>query len=1024
MRLALVFSPPTPSDRSRRHEPVNVRLLQAFESAGFVVETMPSSLELASDLAAELRRFPRPTSVVVYVDGDVAHQAGSVALRVDDRGLASLDLARLAKVVADAHVPDSVLLLETRREAKGPTAYSATASVEALAREGAALALFVAETRAPSRREPVERPLETGLRTLLESTAVRSGPVGDAFAAGLPAALAALDASRFAHRYPVAVDAEAVHSAPPSVPERISAPPPLPVRPPPPVAVPPAVASVPPIPPPRAFAPPPPAPAVAPPPPAPAFAPPPPAPAVAPLPPVPNFAPPPAPAPVPPASVHESEPPPSEAPPPSERISVIPPSARSGALAAVDSLTREAENARNRGDLEGAVASYKKALMLASQGTPEMRANIYANLGELKLSQGDTRAAENNYEKALAEKPGLDSALIALTLILTTEKAWPRVAHYRRLMVVAAKSDSERVSGLFELAKLFEGPMADLDAAVRAMDEARAAMPNDVAVLARLSELATKAGQWTKVAEVATDTAKASKEPKERAANYFVAADVLLGRVRDEVRGLEFLELALFADPDHEKALFSLEAVRTRRKEWAELARIYNRLVEIAAQRGDGARAGALCKKLGVLLRDRLDDAKGAIDAFTGALKCDDTDLDARMALADLFVSTANDTNAAIELERATEISPFRGAPYKRLVATHTRAGRSDAAWIAAVVALEVGERDMDTDLLVGQWRNDGAARPKSSLDDAAWNEDLRSPGWDPLVATVLAAVGPAAVSAKVAALASSRLLPTLDPTKKQSPESTVSFVRSFAWAADVLGVAMPDLYVSPGAPGGLSAVPMATPTTFVAPELLTNLGLQELAFLAGRHLAYYRPEHAVILHYPTLDDLSLLFMAAASLAMTDPHLPPQTMKLRRSLEKHMGETARETVLRAIRDLERRGGTADLASFLQSVERTANRAGVCLAGDLPAVARRIRSEERGVAGLNADQRRGDVFAFFASRAHGRLRARLGIAARPSVRPPPPGPTGPLVPAAGETRPSATGPAAPPGPPPKPGSSSS
>jgi len=128
-------------------------------------------------------------------------------------------------------------------------------------------------------------------------------------------------------------------------------------------------------------------------------------------------------------------------------------------------------------------------------------------------------------------------------------------------------------------------------------------------------------------------------------------------------------------------------------------------------------------------------------------------------------------------------------------------------------------------------------------------------------------------------------------------------------------------------------------------------------------------------------------------------------MKLRKALDKNLSPTARDSVLRSIRELERRGGTADLMTFLQSVELTANRAGAALAGDLPLIARRVASETRVVAGVTPDARRGDLFSYFASSAHSALRMRLGIAARPSA-------AGPLVPPT---------PAGPPGPPPRPGS---
>src|SRR5262249_24123989 len=63
---------------------------------------------------------------------------------------------------------------------------------------------------------------------------------------------------------------------------------------------------------------------------------------------------------------------------------------------------------RGAGDMEAALASYKRALgMLRSGATPE-RAEIYARLGQLKQAQDKRREAIANYEKALSLFPTLD----------------------------------------------------------------------------------------------------------------------------------------------------------------------------------------------------------------------------------------------------------------------------------------------------------------------------------------------------------------------------------------------------------------------------------------------------------------------------------------------------------------------------------------------------------------------------------------------------------------------------------------
>ena len=87
----------------------------------------------------------------------------------------------------------------------------------------------------------------------------------------------------------------------------------------------------------------------------------------------------------------------------------------------------------------------------------------------------------------------------------------------------------------------------------------------------------------------------------------------------------------------------------------------------------------------------------------------------------------------------------------------------------------------------------------------SAWDELLRAPGADDVVADVLRAVVDAAAKVTVDELEDAKKLVPLDPARKQSATSTVSVVRSFQWAAQVLGVEAPELYVMDSVPGGIA---------------------------------------------------------------------------------------------------------------------------------------------------------------------------------------------------------------------------
>jgi hypothetical protein len=343
-----------------------------------------------------------------------------------------------------------------------------------------------------------------------------------------------------------------------------------------------------------------------------------------------------------------------------------------------------------------------------------------------------------------------------------------------------------------------------------------------------------------------------------------------------------------------------------------------------------------------------------------------------------------------------------RAATHRRLFELHRRLGHTDRAWLAATALDELGGGNVDSHVLAEQFRGEGL-RPSATLLDAGpdahdgWTL-VRAPGADDVVERLMEAIAPLAIAAKVASLRAEKRLVALDPSKRQSPESTATVVRTFSWAASVLGVACPDLYAQESVPGGLAAVQADAPSTVFGAGEASGRKLVDLTFVAGRHLVYYRPAYYPLVFYPTLADLTALFLAAVKIAR--PELPVPThasaaaAALRKDMAAYATEAQKSALFAVVEQLDARGGKVDLAAWLRGVELTATRIGALLAGDLAPVLALMRAENRGIADVSFDDRRADLLAFSASRGLAEARVRLGLAARASLPPPPP--SAPLV----------------------------
>jgi tetratricopeptide (TPR) repeat protein len=665
-------------------------------------------------------------------------------------------------------------------------------------------------------------------------------------------------------------------------------------------------------------------------------------------------------------------------------------------MPAIEPMLDRADDARGKRDFETALDEYRRALMVVDPSDSHTCASLYANIAEVKRAQGKRREAELNYEKALTSMASHRRSIEALIDLAEKEGELERVITYRRRLAYALEEPEARAAELVRLAAAQMKLGGDKDLTAESLERAAELRPKHAGTLKTLADLYRDGKQWKKLIDVFDRMADATDDDRERARHRFAQADVMIGKMWDEPRGLAFLELALADDPSHEKALVTLTAVRTRREEWGELARMYERVVVELARAKKASEAFSICKKLAILRRDRLFDGPGAIEAFRAALEIQPADVEARSALAELYVAKGERHAAVRELEHVAQSEPKRAQTYRRLFELHSRASRPDRALFAAECLEELGALDMEHEIYLQQLRPTSPIRPTAPVSEYDF-DGIRADGSDDILAEILSIVRDVAVQHRSDVLAREKQLTSLEGLKTLDPKGTGSAARTFQWAAKVLSIDLPVLVTMDGVASGIAAVRASQPAVAIASDLLVGKSVMELAFLAGRHLVYYRPEHYALVFYPTLADLTALVLGALSLPRPEMGKPTALRAeidvLFNKLSAKLSDESKEALKKAADRLDARGGKLELLTWMKSVELTAQRAGLLLASDLRVAMRALKAEERNIAELSLEDRRGDLLWFSISDEHAGIREKLGVALHPSVAPPPPPPAG-------------------------------
>jgi hypothetical protein len=305
--------------------------------------------------------------------------------------------------------------------------------------------------------------------------------------------------------------------------------------------------------------------------------------------------------------------------------------------------------------------------------------------------------------------------------------------------------------------------------------------------------------------------------------------------------------------------------------------------------------------------------------------------------------------------------------------------GDPDRQWLAAQALVYLDAADDDQRATFEQGKVEGLIRPTSALSQEGWKL-LFHPDEEVLTGQIFAGIAAAVLLGRVSTMRRDKSLPKLDPEHKQDPTtSTLQAVRCFAWASAVLGIATPPLYADPDHPALVEMVPALPPATRLGGPALSGQSPLELAFIAGRHLSWYREEHFIRLLVPAIPDLENLFLAALCVAnATIPlgaevkrRVAPLARAIEPLLEANDVDRLRGQFLRFLED----GGRTNLQRWASAAERTAGRAGLLLANDLSVAHTVFESENP----ETTRERMDDLIVFVTSDRCARLRRQMGLA---------------------------------------------
>jgi len=177
---------------------------------------------------------------------------------------------------------------------------------------------------------------------------------------------------------------------------------------------------------------------------------------------------------------------------------------------------------------------------------------------------------------------------------------------------------------------------------------------------------------------------------------------------------------------------------------------------------------------------------------------------------------------------------------------------------------------------------------------------------------------------------------------------------------------------------GGLSVASRES-TAAASRAIASGLELSELAFLWARVLAYLRPEHRLVVFYPTALDVAKLLLGSLAAAGVE-EAEGDAALVADGISELLEDDVREELALAAEALEKKRLRTRVGKYVRGVHAAAGRAGLIACGDISraiALVGRFPLE----SGLTEAEQIADLRAFCISAEHCQIREALGVAVR-------------------------------------------
>jgi len=607
------------------------------------------------------------------------------------------------------------------------------------------------------------------------------------------------------------------------------------------------------------------------------------------------------------------------------------------------------------------------------------RGRILYRLGESSRRAGNGKEAILVLKEAADLMPESPDPLSALAQVYADAGNWDQVVRTHRQRMEHA-DDDERFSLLVKVGDTLLEKMGDRSKASKSYTAALEIKADDRNLLTKLMGLYSESKDWSRLVEVILRISELIDDPRQLSKYFNTAAAIChqeLGRL-DEAA--DYYEQALENDGSLDKAFEGLVDCHSKKQDWTGLADAYRKHIARRSEDAPEKRA-ALYDALAEVLHHRLDASTEAVDAYEKAQEMDSENRARAEKLAGIYESDPKRYFSRAVRAHGVILSksPYRVESYQALRKLYTDMKKPDESWLVCQTLTALSMAEPDEASFFKKHRQRSPANAQDFFTEEMWFNHLAHTSQDPLLTGIFAVITPAVVKARTQALATFKV----DGGKKNAETDEAAMAQTLHWASTVSQISLPDLYYRKSDPGGLSFLFTDPPGIGLGKGALAGGPSQALAFVAGRHLAYFRPGFYLRHLVPTGSGLRAWLLA--SIQMLQPKFPVPgnlsgpTKEALAGLKEHLTGQQKDELASLVNKLLAASPSLDMKKWVAAVDLTADRVGFVLSNSLEIALAIVRASPDDSSGPNQKDRLKELHLYSVSEEYMGLRHKLGIA---------------------------------------------